>query len=138
MSKNTPCGYDLVKELLTYEMGNLTYVEVPPVVEEDLNQLNEALTSTWTLTGASLILLSGQMGFTLLELSQTQKKNRDFIVWKNLMVFIMSFMVWFVAGYAIAFGTDRKSLIPNFGGGKHGWFGDFNGGLSTTGDGSVT
>lgn len=99
--------------------------------------MNEALTSAWALTSASLILLTGQVGFTFLELAQTQKKNRDFIVMKNLMVFILALVTWFSIGYAVAFGTDAQASDPLFAGFSHGWFGNLDGGLSTEGDGKV-
>lgn len=68
--------------------------------------LAEALVSSWTMTTATIILLSGQIGFTALELAQTFKKNRDFIVMKNLVVLIITILTWFVGGYAVAFGTN--------------------------------
>ena len=68
--------------------------------------LAEALVSSWTMTTATIILLSGQIGFTALELGQTFKKNRDFIVMKNLVVLIITILTWFVGGYAVAFGTN--------------------------------
>lgn len=72
MSESGACGYVMVKKIITEEMKALTHVEVVEVQEElTKNELNEALTSTWTLTSASLIILSGQVGFTLLELAQT-------------------------------------------------------------------
>lgn len=68
--------------------------------------LAEALVSTWTMTTATIILLSGQIGFTALELAQTFKKNRDFIVMKNLVVLVITILTWFIGGYAVAFGTN--------------------------------
>lgn len=83
-------------------------------------------------------MLSGQVGFVLLELAQTQKKNRDFIVVKNLMVFLLSLLTWFCVGFAIAFGTDPEAPYPSFFGFRHGWFGDFAGGLSVDGEDAVS
>jgi hypothetical protein len=46
-----------------------------PVIETTIETaalnpfLDEALTSSWTMTCASLILICGQVGFTLLELA---------------------------------------------------------------------
>ena len=68
--------------------------------------LAEALVSSWTMTTATIILLSGQIGFTALELAQTFKKNRDFIVMKNLVVLVITILTWFAVGYAVAFGTN--------------------------------
>jgi ammonia channel protein AmtB len=58
---------------------------------------------------ASIVLLSGQLGFTMLELAQTYKKNRDFIVMKNLVVLLTVMLTWFCFGYAVAFGTNNKA-----------------------------
>ena len=68
------------------------------------------------MSSASLILLSGQVGFCMLELAQTQKKNRDFIVMKNLVVLLTVMLTWFCFGYAIAFGTNRNAVDVVYGG----------------------
>ena len=69
------------------------------------------------------------MGITFLELAQTFKKNRDYVVLKNLIVLLTALLTWFCFGYAIAFGTDPAALDVQFAGFTHGWFGDFSGGL---------
>ena len=65
----------------------------------------------------------------MLEQAQTYKKNRDFIVMKNLIVLLTVLFTWFCFGFAIAFGTDNKADNIQFRGFHHGWFGDFSGGL---------
>jgi hypothetical protein len=52
----------------------MTTVEEDPIVEAVAAVitnpfLDEALTSSWTMTCASLVLICGQVGFTLLELA---------------------------------------------------------------------
>jgi ammonia channel protein AmtB len=47
---------------------------------------------------------------TFLELAQTFKKNRDYIVIKNLIVLLAVLLTWFCFGYAIAFGTDPAAV----------------------------
>jgi Amt family ammonium transporter len=61
------------------------------------------------MSAACIILLTGQVGFTLLELGQTYKKNRDFIVMKNLLILVTVLLTWFCFGYAIAFGTNNQA-----------------------------
>ena len=61
-------------------------------------------------------MLTGQVGYCMLELAQTQKKNRDFIVMKNLVVLLTVMLTWFCFGYAIAFGTDRETSNVVYGG----------------------
>jgi ammonia channel protein AmtB len=66
----------------------------------------------------------------MLELAQTYKKNRDFIVMKNLIVLVTVLLTWFCFGFAIAFGTNNMATDIQFGGFYHGWFGDLSGGLA--------
>lgn len=54
------------------------------------------------------------------------------------MVFILSLLTWFCVGFAIAFGTDPEVPYPAFYGFRHGWFGDFSGGLSLEGEFAVS
>ena len=70
------------------------------------DSMESALTSTWSMSGASIVLLTGQIGFSLLELAQTYKKNRDFIVLKNLVVLLTFMLTCFCFGYAVGFGTN--------------------------------
>ena len=91
--------------------------------------LDQALVSSWSMISASMILICGQMGVVFLELAQTFKKNRDYMVLKNLVVFITALITWFCFGYAIAFGTHPDAVDVHFAGFRHGWFGDFSGGL---------
>ena len=84
------------------------------------------------MTCASLVLICGQVGFILLELAQTHKKNKDYIIVKNLMVFLTALITWFVAGYAIAFGIQPGAEYLQFAGFRNGWFGDFKSGYSYT------
>ena len=81
------------------------------------------------MAGATIILLTGQVGFCLLELAQTYKKNRDFIVLKNLMVILTVILTWFAFGYSIGFGTNPEASDIQFAGFYHGWFGDLSGGV---------
>jgi ammonia channel protein AmtB len=92
--------------------------------------LDEALTSSWTMSCASIVLISTQVGFTLLELAQTHKKNRDYIIVKNLLVFLTALLTWFVAGFAIAFGIQPNAEYLQVGGFRNGWFGDFKSGYT--------
>jgi ammonia channel protein AmtB len=92
-------------------MTDITDPIVDPTVEEVVETvpvlnpfLDDALTSSWTMTAASIVLICTQVGFTLLELAQTHKKNRDHIIVKNLLVFLTALITWFIAGFSIAFG----------------------------------
>ena len=98
--------------------------------------LDEALSSSWSMTSATMILLTGQIGFTLMELSQAGKKNRDFIVLKNMLILLVVLLCWFCVGFSIAFGTSSSAESIQFAGLKHGFFGDLSGGLSNDTDSS--
>ena len=76
----------------------------------------------------------------MLELAQTYKKNKDYIVLKNLIVLLTVIITWFAFGYAIGFGTNPEATDIQFGGFYHGWFGDLSGGttlLTNTTDGAT-
>ena len=83
------------------------------------------------MTAASIVLLTGQIGFCLLELAQTFKKNRDFIIKKNVVILMTVMFTWFCFGFAVAFGVNNKAADVQFGGFFYGWFGMMNGGLAT-------
>ena len=100
------------------------------LIATQYSEFADALTSSWSMIAASIVLLTGQVGFTMLELAQTYKKNRDYIVMKNLIVLLTVMLTWFCFGYAIAFGTNNNATDIQFGGFYHGWFGDLSGGLS--------
>lgn len=81
-----------------------------PVITNPNQEISQALVSSWSMTSASIILITGQLGITFLELAQTFKKNRDYVVLKNLIVLLAVLLTWFSVGYAIAFGTDPEAL----------------------------
>jgi ammonia channel protein AmtB len=69
-----------------------------------------------------------------MELSQAGKKNRDYIVLKNMIILLICLLCWFTVGFAIAFGTNEKSDSIQFAGLYYGYFGDLSGGLSNQTD----
>ena len=64
----------------------------------------------------------------MLELAQTHKKNRDYIIVKNMLVFLTALLTWFVTGFAIAFGIQPGAELLQVAGFRNGWFGDFKSG----------
>lgn len=46
-----------------------------------------------------------------------------------MLVFLTGFLVWFVAGYAIAFGVHPDHQLLAIAGFTNGWFGDLSGGV---------
>lgn len=51
------------------------------------------------------------VGFTLIESAQVRKKNRTFVATKNMMIFVLSLICFFVIGYAFAFGDSTVGII---------------------------
>lgn len=51
------------------------------------------------------------VGYTLLESAQVRKKNKNFVVTKNIMVILVALLAFFVLGYAFAFGHSSGGVI---------------------------
>jgi len=49
-----------------------------------------------------------------------------------LIVFITAIVVWFIIGFAVAFGSNPNSATTYFAGFNHGYFGDFTGGIASS------
>jgi ammonium transporter, Amt family len=61
------------------------------------------------------------VGLTMIEQAQVRKKNRDFVVIKNMLIFVISMIVFFVIGYALAFGGSTVGIV----GAQSEWVGVF-------------
>ena len=51
------------------------------------------------------------VGYTFLEIAQVSPKNRNFVAKKNMMMVSISFIVFFIIGYAFAFGYSSAGII---------------------------
>jgi Amt family ammonium transporter len=51
------------------------------------------------------------IGYTLIEAAQVRKKSRNFVVTKNMLIFVVSLICFFVIGYAFAFGDSSVGII---------------------------
>jgi Amt family ammonium transporter len=51
------------------------------------------------------------VGYTLIETAQVRKKNRKYVLYKNILVILISLVVFFVVGYAFAFGDSSGGII---------------------------
>jgi ammonia channel protein AmtB len=51
------------------------------------------------------------VGLTMLEQAQVRKKNREFVVIKNMLIFVTTMISFFVIGYAIAFGGSTVGIV---------------------------
>jgi ammonia channel protein AmtB len=72
--------------------------------------LDQGLTSAWTLTSTAFMLLMF-VGITLLESAQVRVKNKNFVVTKNMMIITLSLVVFFIIGYAFAFGKSSAGIV---------------------------
>lgn len=68
------------------------------------------MTSAWTITSTSFMFLI-VVGLTLVEVAQVRPKNRQFVVTKNMMLTTLSLVVFFILGYAFAFGKTAAGVI---------------------------
>ena len=74
-----------------------------PTIETVVDELN----TTWVIVAAVLVMFM-QAGFLFLELGFTRGKNVGTMVAKILVNFSVSSIVWWVCGFAIAFGGAAK------------------------------
>ncbi len=82
--------------------------------------IGESITTAWTLTSTCYMLLM-TVGLTMIEQAQVRKKNREFVVIKNMLIFVISMISFFVIGYAMAFGGSTVGIV----GAQSEWVGVF-------------
>jgi ammonia channel protein AmtB len=51
------------------------------------------------------------IGLTLVESAQTRLKSRNFVVTKNILIITISCVIFFVIGYAFAFGGTSAGVV---------------------------
>lgn len=51
------------------------------------------------------------IGLTMIERAQVRPKNREFVVIKNMLIFVITLITFFVVGYAIAFGGSTVGIV---------------------------
>jgi ammonia channel protein AmtB len=61
------------------------------------------------------------VGLTMIERAQVRPKNREHVVIKNMFIFVITLITFFVAGYAIAFGGTTVGIV----GAQSEWVGVF-------------
>ena len=69
-----------------------------------------SVNTTWVLVGAALVFFM-QAGFAMVETGFTRAKNAGNIIMKNLMDFCIGTPVFWLVGFGIMFGADRKSVV---------------------------
>jgi Amt family ammonium transporter len=64
----------------------------------------------WVVVAACMVFFM-QVGFTAFEAGSVQAKNAINISMKNLVVFVVSSLAYFLAGFALMFGNDKLGLV---------------------------
>ena len=72
-----------------------------------LSDLNSEIFGVWFLIGAILVFWM-QAGFAMVEAGFTRAKNAGNIIMKNLMVFCIGTVMWFLIGYSLMLATDTN------------------------------
>lgn len=81
----------------------------------DINGLSFALDSLWVMIG-TILVVSMQAGFALLEAGSTRMKNSAHVAGKQILSFAISSIAFFAFGFAITFGNGNSFI------GTSGWF----------------
>ncbi len=76
--------------------------------------------TAWMMMSTALVLLMTPAGLALFYGGMTRSKNVLNTYAMVMGAFVVAFLVWIVAGYSIAFGTNESSMLQNvFGGFNH-------------------
>jgi Amt family ammonium transporter len=73
-----------------------------------------AASTIWVVVAAILVMFM-QAGFAFLEAGLTRMKNVGHIAAKNVLIFAICSVVYYVVGYGIAFGDDGNGLVGGSG-----------------------
>jgi Amt family ammonium transporter len=77
-------------------------------------ELTIATSTVWVIFAAVLVMFM-QAGFAFLEAGLTRMKNVGHIAAKNVLIFALASLVYFVVGYGIAFGDGGNGLVGGSG-----------------------
>ena len=76
--------------------------------------------TAWMMMSTALVLLMTPAGLALFYSGMTRSKNALNTFSMVMGAFVVAFLVWIVAGYSIAFGTNENAMLQNvFGGFGH-------------------
>jgi len=77
-------------------------------------QLTIAASTVWVVVAAVLVMFM-QAGFAFLEAGLTRMKNVGHIAAKNVLIFALASLVYFVVGYGMAFGDGGNGFVGGSG-----------------------
>ena len=76
--------------------------------------------TAWMMMSTALVLLMTPAGLALFYAGMTRSKNALNTFSMVMGAFVVAFLVWIIAGYSIAFGTNESAMLQNvFGGFGH-------------------
>jgi ammonium transporter, Amt family len=78
------------------------------------DQLAIATSTVWVILAAILVMFM-QAGFAFLEAGLTRMKNVGHIAAKNVLIFALASVIYFAAGYGLAFGDGGNSFVGGSG-----------------------
>ena len=73
--------------------------------------------TSWMMMSTALVLLMTPAGLALFYAGMTRSKNALNTVSMVMGAFVVAFLVWIIAGYSIAFGTNESAMLQNVFGG---------------------
>lgn len=79
-------------------------------VEDATAKNTVAINTVWLMVGGVLVLFM-QAGFALVETGFTRAKNAAHTVSMNLVIFVLGVVGWYVAGYALMFGSVEVGAL---------------------------
>jgi len=93
----------------------LTMLALPvlALAEDTLNSGDTA----WMMVSTAFVLLMTPAGLALFYAGMTRSKNALNTFSMVMGAFVMAFVVWIIAGYSIAFGTNESAMLQNVMGG---------------------
>jgi ammonium transporter, Amt family len=77
-------------------------------------QLTIATSTVWVIIAAVLVMFM-QAGFAFLEAGLTRMKNVGHIAAKNVLIFALASLVYFIVGFGIAFGDGGNGIVGGSG-----------------------
>jgi len=73
--------------------------------------------TAWMMISTALVLLMTPAGLALFYAGMTRSRNALNTFTMVMGAFVLAFLVWIVAGYSLAFGTNSSAGLQNFIGG---------------------
>merc|ERR1712151_883305 len=80
------------------------------MVDPTAEEVQTALNILWKIIGVVLVFWM-HCGFSLLEAGSIRQKNVQNILFKNILNVVLTTLIWFLWGYAFAYGDDSSRFL---------------------------